>query len=1138
MQHFGVCKKRALGIPMPLPAMLNQKYRQAVRIMKITAFILLVCTLQVSAKGYSQSITLSEKEAPLDKVFKSIEKQTDYIFFYNVDWVKKTDKVSVEVKNMQLQQVLDLLFKNQPLAYSITGKMITVFPKKNDAPNPNNNIKLPIDIHGRVIDENNKPVAGVTVTVRGTKKQTLTNENGEFTILDVSDGVVLLFSTVNMEPLEIYLKGQKEVLARLKTKTSELDEVQIIAYGQTTKRLQTGNVNSVKGDDIRKQPVGNALLALEGRVPGLLITQNNGISGGGITVRVQGQNSIASGNDPLYVIDGVPYYSQLPATGLENVLGKSGTIGQGNVPFAGNPLSYINPADIESVDVLKDADATAIYGSRAANGAILITTRKGKSGPTRFNINGQYGWGKVARKIEMLNTSQYLAMRKEAFRNDGKPIPVRKPSATSDYDLTIWDSLQYTDWQKELIGNTAKYINVNADVSGGTQQLQYLVGATFNKQTTVFPLPNDFSDQKGALHFNLISHSLNQRFALQFSGNYMVDKNQLPYQDLTSFAIKREPNAPSLYNNDGTLNWAPNANGTSTSVNPLATSLYTKYQNTTYNLVSNLKASYKVLADLDISTSFGFSRMTTDDFYGTPMTAIRPELRANSDRSAVYGDRKLNSWIIEPMASYKKQIGLGKIEALLGATVQQNSANGGYIVGVGYNNDEVLQDLKAASSITVGNYYITKYKYAAGFMRVNYSFNEKYIIDLTGRRDGSSRFGEGNRFHNFGAIGAAWIFSSEKIIKSLLPVLSFGKIRGSFGTTGNDQIADYGYLGLYDQVYNVDIPYQGTTGLQPIGLPNPHLQWEETKKLQIGLDLGLMRDRILFSATYARNRSSNQLLSYILPAITGFQGITQNFPATVQNTSCELVLTTINLKKRIIKWSSSVNLTIPRNKLISFPDLPNSSYANTLVTGMPINIIKTYKYMGVSSTQGLYQVDDTHGNPTTSYPTADRNTIIDVTPRFYGGLQNSITFRNFEVDFLFQFVKQKGVNAYYDNGSASPGRFSRGASNQPVTVLDHWQKPGDVVSIQKYSTAQINGLVYSSDAIYSDASFIRFKNISVSWEIPQKWKKEKGLQNCRIYLQGQNLFTITKYKGLDPETRTLNTLPPLKMLTVGLQIGL
>jgi TonB-linked SusC/RagA family outer membrane protein len=1127
MQHFGVCKKRAFGIAMPLPLMLNDKYRQAVRIMKITAFILLVCFLQVSAKSPAQEkITIKEKGASLVKIFTQINKQTGYNFFFTNEDLRDAKPVDIQVKNASLKEVLDLLFKKQNLTYVISDKIITIVSKKNDEPVKDvADLRPPIDIRGKVVDENGKPVTGVTVTIKGTKKQTITDESGEFTIRGVEINSIVAFSAVNMEPFEMGVNGRTEIIARLKTKTGELDEVQIIAYGQTTKRLQTGNVGTVKAIEIENQPVSNPLLALEGRVPGLFIVQSSGLAGGNVTVRIQGQNSIANGNNPLYIIDGVPYTSQvLPSTYAPQL----GGAGQETSPF-----NFINASDIERIEVLKDADATAIYGSRAANGAILITTKQGKAGLSKIDVDIQGGWGKVTRMMNLMNTQEYLEMRHEALKNDGIISP-----AIDDWDINgLWDTTRYTDWQKELIGHAARYTNVNVSTSGGSSNTQYFIGGTYNKQTTVFPLPSDFADRKGNIHFNLNTISTNKKLLAQLTASYLVDDNRSPITDLTNIATILPPNAPQIYNEDGSLNWMPDATGRFTWNNPMRSKSET-YRSKTNNLVSNAMLTYKILPDLDIKSSFGYTNLLSNENLAFPANAVSPDRRASYTRYAVYTNNSISSWIIEPQINYTKKMGASKLDILVGTTIQQDNKNGTNVLGYGYNNDQSLGDIKSAPNLQVRTSFIARYKYNALFGRINYNWNEKYIVNFTCRRDGSSRFGSKNQFHNFGALGVAWVFSKEKFIQNKMPFISFGKLRTSFGTTGSDQINDYQFMNLYDPI-GVAVAYQGINSLMVSGLPNPYLEWEETKKLLFGIDLGLIRDKVLFTANYAVNKSSNQLLAYSLPTTAGLTSITSNFPATVQNTSLELAINASIVKNQTFTWTTNLNFTLPKNKLVKFPNLATSTYASSLVIGQPITIQKIYHFVGVNSLTGIYEFQDSHGNVTSTpdYST-DRISLVNTSPKYYAGFESNIQYKGWTLNFLFQFVKQLGSN--YSFGylpGIFDGRSDQG--NQPTFVLSRWKKTGDQTNIQRYSsTFDLFNNWYNasgfSDAGWSDASYLRLKNLSISWQIPQVWSTKAHLKSCRIFVRGQNLLTVTNYKGRDPENMSTRSLPPLRVWSFGL----
>ncbi len=558
---------------------------QLLRIMRLTALLLIVVCMHVNAHGYSQTISFSGKNVPLQAVFASIEKQTGLSFFFNYAVIKNTKLVTLEIQEVPLDEALTTLLKGEGLDFYRTGK--TIFIVKASAVKPEPVIfsddDKQVTIKGRVINQQGEPLAGASVWTKDKKRGTITNERGIFELKNVSSDIVLIISFTGYKRTEILVNGRDAISVELAIADNNLDEAQVIAYGTTTRRLNTGNVSTVKAAELEKQPVSNPLLALEGRVPGMFITQSSGVAGSGVNVLIRGRNSIGQGNDPLYVIDGVPYTSQLlpSLSGIQKASYANSPNVSGNI--YGNPLSYINMADIESIDILKDADATAIYGSRAANGAVLITTKKGRLGNGKVEVNAQTGWGKDPFFLKLMNTKQYLEMRHEALKNDG----ISNPSV-ADYDINgLWDSTRNTDWQRKLLGGTAQYNDVQASISGGNINLQYLIGSTYHRETTVFP--GNFSDQKGSIHFNVGGSSTNRKFKFTLSGNYLVGATHLQQTDLAAISGILPPDAPPIFNSNGTLNWAHNASGFPSwpqSRNPISFTMQ-KFNISTNNLVSN-----------------------------------------------------------------------------------------------------------------------------------------------------------------------------------------------------------------------------------------------------------------------------------------------------------------------------------------------------------------------------------------------------------------------------------------------------------------------------------------------------------------------------------------------------------------------
>ncbi len=579
-------------------------------------------------------------------------------------------------------------------------------------------------ITGTVTDASGA-LPGVTVTVKGKLSGTITDENGYFSIAATS-GDVLVFSFIGYKTVEIPVTDRSVIGVQLEVDAAMLDEVFINAgYYSVKDRERTGSIARVTSKDIEKQPVNNPLAAMQGRMSGVTITQNAGTPGSGFDIQIRGINSLrAEGNEPLYVVDGVPYSSQ--SLGDTQISG-------GILAGAFSPLNSINPSDIESIEVLKDADATAIYGSRGANGVVLITTKKGREGKTKFSVHSYTGIGNVTRTMKMMNTEQYLSMRREAFENDG--ITVYPPNA---YDVNgTWDENRYTDWRKELIGGTAYYNNLQATMSGGSSSTQYLVSGTYRKETTVFP--GDDHYDRIAVHTNLTHRSDDDKFNLSLSVNYSNDKNTIRASDLTFQAYVLPPNAPALYDGEGNLNWE---NGTFE--NPLANSL-SQFENLTTNLIANSVISYKVLKNLELKTSLGYNDTRLKETRTMPSTMYNPAYGITSANSMLFlnnGDR--SSWIVEPQLNWTNQWSEHKLNILLGTTFQSQKSYRLSQMGMGFASNSLINSIGAATTVQIRNNQISEYRYQALFGRINYTFQDKYIINLTGRRDGSSRFRQEN----------------------------------------------------------------------------------------------------------------------------------------------------------------------------------------------------------------------------------------------------------------------------------------------------------------------------------------------------------------------------------------------------------
>ncbi len=957
-----------------------------------------------------------------------------------------------------------------------------------------------------IVTDGSSPLSGVSISIKGkTSNSSITDYNGQYTI-NAHANDTLIVSFIGFKTKLIPVNNRSKIDIKLEYDTTTLQEVRINAgYYSVKESERTGSIARITSKDIETQPVTNVLATMQGRMAGVSITQTTGVPGGGFDIKIRGQNSLRpDANSPLYIIDGVPYAS--------DPIGYNQTAS--TFPTLTSPLNSINPDTIESLEVLKDADATSIYGSRGANGVVLITTKKGKKGKTAFNFSASTGAGTVAKFMELMNTQQYLAMRKQAFLNDGL-------TQYNDWDYDIngtWDQNRYTDWQKELIGRTSQINDIQGTISGGSETTQFLLSGSYHTETTVFP--GDFLYKKGGTQLNVNHQSLDNKFKLTFSAGCNLQNNDQPAFDFTYDSRSLPPNAPTLYNADGSLNWE---NGTWD--NPLR-NLNAKSESKTKDLVANAVLSYEVLPNLFVKSNFGYTDLSTTESRTSPSTVFNPAYNISSANSSVFfNNTERSSWIIEPQVTWNAKIGSGKFDVLLGSTFQSQTTDRLYQTGKGFSSNNLIYNLGAATTVSVQLNDQTQYKYQALFGRINYNWKQKYILNLTARRDGSSRFGPGNQFAQFGAVGAAWLFSNEEFLKKL-NWISFGKIRSSYGTTGNDQIGDYQFLNTYT---TTGLAYNGVIGLQPSRLYNPNFGWEINRKIEGAIELGFLQDRIFATAAWYKNRSSNQLVGIPLPGTTGFSSVQANLQAVVENKGMEFTLRTVNIAGKSFNWTTSFNLTSAKNRLVDFPGLESSTYNQKYRINQPLNIALLYKYKGINTQSGVYEFEDLNNDGRISFP-EDRQVAADLNPKFYGGLQNQLSYKNWKLDFLFQFVKQK--NRSYGMG------FSGQMSNENARASESWVQTGDSGPYQIYTTGVNNAAVSAynlfteSDASVVDASFIRLKNASLSYEVPLHLSQT----SLRIFVQGQNLLTFTKYKDGDPEFITSGFLPPLKVITAGVQL--
>jgi TonB-dependent starch-binding outer membrane protein SusC len=1137
--------------------------RKLLLIMKLTTLILVTVILHVSASSLAQKITLVEKNAPLVDVFDHISNQTGYDFLFTGSDLKNAKLISIDVKNVDLNEVLDKIFSGQPLSYTIENKSVVVSIKEKSLLNNLSDkvkaaLKIPADIGGTVTDTLDNPLVGASVSIKGTNFTTKTDGKGSFNFSNVEQGkYTLVVSYVGYEKAEVTIINtgtNTRVGLVLRPGTSQLDQVRVIAYGTDSRRFSVGSVATVTAEDIEKQPVTNPLLALQGQVAGLVITSTSGIPGSQVTAQVRGQNtlfnttlsnplSIKPYDQPLFIIDGVPFAAQNNNINQLASLVQSQTYNNGSyLPSGGfSPFNNINPADIESISILKDADATSIYGTQGSNGVILITTKKGNPGPAHFDLNVNTSFNSAADPVQLLNTQQYLQLRKDAFTADGTTPTINPYAYPQPYapDVLVFDQNKYTDWEKIILGKTTNNTDVHGSLSGGTANNTFLMSAGYDKST--YNYPGDFADQRFTFHSNIHHVSNNRRLTVDMTTDFGYDQNNSALAGGAQDVVL-PPNLPNLLTPSGGLVW--NYQGVDLTSDQFYAGLQQPTTTQNYNFNGSLRISYKIVDGLTIAADLGYNRNTTDEHLIYPVSAQNPA-GYNVISTATFANTTYQTVNVEPQIKYNKNFGKGIFSALIGSTYKKNTNYANQIEGSGYSNDNLLGSLNGASTLTAFD-NANIYRYSAGFGRLNYIYNSEFIVDLSGRRDGSSNFGPDRQFGNFGAVGAGWIFSEEKMFKKSPSVFSYGKLSGSYGTTGTDGIQAYQFNSLY-RVIGFFPPFQGSIPTSPYNAYNPDFGWATKKSLNLALDLGFFNNRLLFNATYYRDRESDQLVNYPLPVQTGFGSVLGNSPATVQNQGLEFSINSTNIKTKDFLWRTNFNVAFNRNKLIAFPDLANSTYSSQYIIGQPTSEVFGYKYKDVNPTTGLFEFYAKDGSVTSNpnYGPAslggDEVPIASQEVRYTGGIGNNFSYKHFSLSIFCQFSSQNAPNYLAQSYTTNPLGFE---DNQPTAVLGtYWKAPGDVAQLQRlssgYSSQAINSFFKfgESSGVYGDDTYLRVKTVALSYQLPDAFVKTVHIKAGSVFMNAQNLLTFTDYKVGDPELPgSYTSFPIQRILAFGLNL--
>lgn len=973
-------------------------------------------------------------------------------------------------------------------------------------------------LKGKVVDSRTQePIIGAVVSIKGDKGSVAgatTDVDGNFAIQVKKTPAVIVVSYTgyNKEEVEVYEVTDDAIQIDLKEDFNGLGEVVVIGYGSQKKEDLSGAVASLKVSDIPQANNASVNNLLEGKISGLQVTPTSGQPGAGVSLRIRGGSSVQGGNEPLYVIDGFPIYN-------ENI--SSGVFSSNNFTIheSVDPLSAINPGDIESVTVLKDASATAIYGSRGANGVVIITTKKGKAGEkAQITYDGSVGFQKLRKKYDVLNATEFASLRNDALY-DSNPSGGRYQYKSQDEVNALGAG---TDWQ-DLAYHSGITTNHQLSISGGTDKTHYAISGNYYDQDGI--LRNTGFNRIGArvnLDSKVSSHLL---VGINLSATKTATKT--PANGLV-YGLLQAPSTATAYDADGSFTYQNPFELTFS--NPLATLLEQTNKSRTYRLLGTAYGEYEFIKNLKLKVQFGADVNSTKDYYYVPSTLYEG---ASNGGTASLGHVDARSWINENTLSYTTSINkVHNVDFLLGFTQQENKYE---IVRTGSYG--FVSDALSYNSLQSGNNYSTPYSYTATnslisyLGRVNYNYAERHYLSLSIRRDGSSRFGTDRKWGTFPSVGYSWNAINEEFLKLYKKVLSNLKVRLSYGKTGNQEIGNYQSLSTLS-TKNYVIGNQLLVGYAPDRIANNDLGWESTAQFDAGVDLGFFRNRLNLTVDYYHKKTSDLLLDVSIPFTSGYGTSLQNY-GTVVNHGFEITIDSHNFINKF-KWDTSFNISFNRNKVTDLGGT-SSSYITTTATnwyttyiiqeGQPLGSFYGAVYDGVlqegeESAKGaltynqsakagdrVYKDINGDGKFTNS---EDRKVIGNAQPDFIFGMTNNFSYKNFDLSIF--------INGSYGNDIINVTRerlsLFNGLNNAIGEARDRWtvDRPSKTVPRAKYDPAP----VFSTEFV-EDGSYIRLKNITLGYTFPKRWVKAIGISGLRLYATATNLWTITDYTGYDPE---------------------
>jgi TonB-linked SusC/RagA family outer membrane protein len=1134
--------------------------------MNITAFFLLVGTLQVSAGAYAQKVTLSERNAPLDKIFSEIKQQTGYTFVYTESLLRKAKTVTLEIHDASIEEVLNLCLQNQHFTYEIINQTIVIKPATASDPDLTAGLSPPLEIVGTVSDADGKTLANVSVTVKGAKIGTETDAHGLFRIKGVTESSVLIFSSVGYETQQVIVGDKSSFNILLKQVSSKLNDVVVIGYGTQRRNDVNGAISSISSKDIADIPQASTDQMMQGKAAGVTVTQNSGGPGSATSVHIRGITSFGN-SEPLYVIDGVAFSGDASNSSTSGQSVQLSRSGGGQEETGVSPLAMISPNDIESIDILKDASATAIYGSRGANGVVIITTKKGRNGSAHIEYNGFYGVQQQGKFLDVMNLPQYAKL--ENSLADAFGIQ-RRPEFANPNLLGPG-----TNWQQQIFQNAGEQNN-EISVSGGKNGVDYYVsGGYFNQDGTV--IGSNFNRYSIRSNVNAqikdwfklgavigVSRS-NQRAGL--GNNTGVIYN----------ALLSAPDIP-VYNADGTFA-GPSVSPDGTvegTINPVAQAI-----SITNTLLRN-NVNGTLYGDISFLKDFVLRSELNGDFNWNNALTFNPTYTWGSftNQTATLNEYNTNStyWDWKEYLNYNRTFGKSNVTGLAGYEVWESTWDG-------VNNS--ISNFPAGNSIqtlglgdqTTGK--VTENKGSTvmqSFLaRGIYTYNDKYSLTATFRQDRSSKFAQGNQVGNFPSAAVSWRLSEEPFMASIKHITDNLKIRVGYGTTGNQNIPNYTYGSALSPVST------GLgTGFIISNVANPDVTWETAIQENIGLDYSLWNGIISGSFDLYNKTSKNFLFQNILPAFL-IGGVAEYSSAAViappyfntgeiQNRGIEFSINTKNITHKNFTWTSGFIFSQYKNTVVSLNNVPaligtvNSAFISLPVTkttaGTPVGEFYGYKVQGLVKTNDDLKNLAAHpqnvtGGTTPAAVTNDKSIansiwlgdvqyqdlnhdgIVDANdqtalgnpnPTFIYSISNTFTYKSFDL-FIFLNGSYGGkiLNALNYQIAGLSGLYQ----NQLASSLDFWSPTNQNSNIAAPKAGVANNNLVMSDRFLESASFLRIQNVRLGYTLPEALTRKVKINQLKVFVTAQNLYVFTKYTGLDPEIGSLNQNPILMNVDMG-----